>query len=149
MAFKKGDPLTEFDGIVFNDKTGMKDIYPQTHVTRCEDVYVNGLTNPEKERGMGSFSNHSLQSNAEKVLFDNGRRVLLRATKDIDAGEEVTIFYGSERSDSFMIAMGRVRVVVEQSSSGTYVCKHVPLLVEGVTSTYLVHGGGEPFLRSP
>ena len=85
MAFKKGDRLTEYDGNVFYDKTEMKDIYPQTHVTQCEDLYVNGLDNPDKGRGMGSFSNHSLQSNAEKVLFDNGRRVLLRATKDIVA----------------------------------------------------------------
>ena len=115
MAFKKGDRLTEYDGNVFYDKTEMKDIYPQTHVTQCEDLYVNGLVNPEKGRGMGSFSNHSLQSNAEKVLFDNGRRVLLRATKDIVPGEEVTIYYGSDRSDSFRIAMGQMRVVVAQS----------------------------------
>ena len=144
MAFKKGDRLTEYDGNVFYDKTEMKDIYPQTHVTQCEDLYVNGLVNPEKRRGMGSFSNHSLQSNAEKVLFDNGRRVLLRATKDIVAGEEVTVNYGSDRSDAFRIAMGRLRVVVAQSPSGTFYCKHVPLLVEGVTSTYSVPGGGEP-----
>ena len=144
MAFKKGDSLTEFDGKVFDDKKEIAKIYPQTHYTQCDLLHVAGLTDPDKDRGMGSFANHSLQPNAKTVLSHCQRRVLLRATKDIVPGEEVTICYGSDRSDAFRIAMGRMRVVVTQSPSGTFHFKHVPLLVEGVTSTYSVPGGGEP-----
>ena len=40
--------------------------------------------------------------------------------------------------------MGQMRVVVEVQSSGLSKCKHVPLLVEGVSTNYIVKGQAEP-----
>ena len=68
---------------------------------------------------MGSFVNHSAHPNAElhAVRSELRRKVVLRSTKLIREGEEVTVSYGDRGSHSYEIAMGTGRYIWAKNGS--------------------------------
>ena len=99
-AIRKGAPLTEYYGTRHHGRHTLGDVYPQTHVTQCEGVYVEGHREPELGKGMGQFANHSSDPNAEWEIHDDNNFVRFKALKTISKGEEIFHNYGEEYWES-------------------------------------------------
>lgn len=121
--------MTRYDGQRFSAKAEVCTIFPQTHISAADGLYVAGIVAPETNKGMGSFANHSSKPNAEKIRV--GSAIVLRASKAIVKGDEVTLNYGPPGSEAYKVAMGMNRWVLSRRSDGSADVSVVPLHRDG------------------
>ena len=105
-AFADGELMTEYAGNEICSKLDAAKLHIQTHMNHCEGLYVDGLKDPEPGKGMGSFAQHSPADKASAKVVRHGNTILLQCTRTVVPGDEVTLYYGPEESESYLIAMG-------------------------------------------
>lgn len=92
--FGRGEYITLYEGDSLTRKEAWsRDVL--SHMASREGVFVDGLKHPVPGRGGGSFSNSSRRekdANASLVAWLG--LLLLRAKRDISAGEEILVYYG-------------------------------------------------------
>ena len=109
--FVKGEAITIYDGNLVHRSYGARasDVSASTltHVHALHDYVVYGLDMPLAGRGVGSFINHTFNANTvitvEKGLWpyygfiplssDDAFYLLIRAKRNIDAGDELSLRY--------------------------------------------------------
>ena len=109
--FFKGDAITIYDGNLLprTNSARANDARASslTHVHALHDYIVYGLDIPVAGRGLGSFINHSFDANTmvtvEQGLWpyygfvplstEDAHYLLIRAKRDINAGEELRLRY--------------------------------------------------------
>ena len=126
--------MTQYDGTDVLSQATVCSLLTQTHINHTAGLYVDGLRQPEFGRGLGSFVNHDVSANAKTERIDGA--VVIVATKDINAGEEVTIFYGPKESDSYKVAMGQARYVASRRADGSTDVTCIPIPVPGYIIRY-------------
>ena len=104
--FAKNDLVTEYAGDVVSENEA-RDGRPQTHLVRFDNMRIDGIKQPEVGLGLGSFCNDP-QDDRRNVRFWTVNRLLTRifvkATRDIEAGEELFIKYDGRATE---VAMGQ------------------------------------------
>lgn len=113
-AFAKGEVVTFVDGPVVSDTVVRdRDQGLNTHVVTLMTHFlvVDALREPKLLCGGGSFANDAMRKGAYNVRFEIwdcadverfGKVVVLRALRDIAAGEEVFVSYGPGYWRKFM-----------------------------------------------
>jgi hypothetical protein len=109
--FEKGDAVTEYDGHIIDRKTAehLASIHRDTHIrSLSRHSLIDGLKHPIEGRGGGSFANdlkghyNVVFCKTEDVIpnFNDPRtgpsdltRIFLRASRDIQLGEEIFVDY--------------------------------------------------------
>ena len=114
--FEEGDVVTEYVGDVV-ERDAARNLPVQTHLMSVEGVRIDGLKSPRDGVGAGSFVNDPFDPDANAPTYDYNvtavtlrgddalNRIVLRATKRIDDGDEVYFNYGGGRD----VAMGRAQ----------------------------------------
>ena len=101
-AFGRGAYITLYDGETITRKEALK--RRLTHMAGREGVVVDGLKEPIRGRGGGSFANGTaLTRDANASIVAWLGLLVLRARRDIAAGEEILVSYGRR---GFAIAVG-------------------------------------------
>lgn len=104
-SFSRGSYITLYDG----ETVSWTEAWRRpclTHMASKEGVIVDGLKVPIMGRGGGSFINSSkLEAKANAKLVAWLGLLMIRAKKQIDVDDEITIYYGRR---GFEIAMGNV-----------------------------------------
>ena len=112
------DLITMYAGKKLEDKFAAAQCDPQTHIIHMStarnneignDVYIDGDREPVEGSGGGSFANHvkfKKDCNAEYTLVNGD--VFLRATREIENGEEIYAHCGTDLD----VMMGRKKRVV-------------------------------------
>ena len=107
--FAKNDLVTEYAGDVLSEHEA-RDGRPQTHLVRYDNVRIDGIKKPKVGLGLGSLCNDP-QDNRHNVQFWTVNRLLnrifVKATRDIEAGEE--LFIKCDRGAT-AVAMGQDRL---------------------------------------
>ena len=128
-SFRKGQLITLYDGQKLSDGFAAARCFPQTHINHCSrtyhgrdggqhgnDIYIDGIRDPEAGCGGGSFANHKQYKrdcNADFTIVLND--VYLTATCNISAAEEIYVYCGNGDVD---IMMGKKRMVVRENIDG-------------------------------
>eukprot|EP00775_Hariotina_reticulata_P009324 gene9324-9489_t len=104
--FVKHDLITEYCGPLIDHEKACKlrrqGKHTHVRVLNSQWLYINGLKEPTPGAGGASFANDARDSTVNNAAFIQkfdyklGRdRVFIKACRDIDAGEEVFVSYGS------------------------------------------------------
>ena len=128
-SFRKGQVITLYDGQKLSDRFAAARCFPQTHINHCSrtyhgrhggqhgnDIYIDGIRDPEAGCGGGSFANHKQYKrdcNADFTIVLND--VYLTATCNISAAEEIYVYCGNGDVD---IMMGKKRMVIRENIDG-------------------------------
>lgn len=102
--FPKNSYITQYEGSVITKNETLQDggDSDRTHYFGLgSTLVIDGLKDPVRGRGGGSFANHSDQPNA--VYFKLGGVVYLRAKSEILPGQWITVSYG----DRFLSTSGK------------------------------------------
>lgn len=118
--YDRNELVTEYVGNLLMDKRDAAALETQTHVIHAEGVTIDGLKVYEEGKGAGSFANDPVnpaRHNVIPVTLDGDahlNKIYLKATRDIDVGDELFYSYGATRR----VAMGYARFCVTRTSSG-------------------------------
>ena len=119
--FKKGDTITEYDGKIIDRRTALqlRSEHKDTHLVALTTQHsaIDGLKKPIHGRGGASFANDINDTRRYNVVFcktfkvipglqdtrtgdfSDLTRVFLKATRDIQNGEEIYVNYGKSTRD--------------------------------------------------
>jgi hypothetical protein len=132
--FARRDLITKYAGKKLEDKFAAAQCYPQTHIVHMStafnkeignDVYIDGDCEPVEGSGGGSFANHmkfKKDCNAEFALVDGD--VFLRATHEIEEGEEIYVHCGTD----LHVMMGLKKRIVTTDVNGDRSIDTVPVV---------------------
>ena len=93
--FKSNEIITEYCGeeVTFNEARSIAD---RRYIMQCEGKFIDGMREPVRCLGGGSFSNSKRNNwNAVKCLIDNKIYLKVRRGHYIKRGSEIFINYGS------------------------------------------------------
>ncbi len=95
----KGDFIAEYTGMKIS--TALADVSKSRYLFEVNSEWtIDGETSSNIAR----YINHACKPNAEAEIHDD--HILISATRDIKAGEEITIDYGEEYFDEFIKPKG-------------------------------------------
>lgn len=93
-VFHKGDYITLYDGELITRQEARRRTNLEYMASR-EGIIIDGQREPRVGRGGGSFANGSVyEKDANASIACDLARLIIRAKKTIDVGDEIVVCYG-------------------------------------------------------